>query len=162
MMRDLLPDLCDAHPGKFQLLHGPLHNYGGRSIFYGPVVTVKCFEDNSRVKELLQTPGDGHVLVVDGGGSHGRALMGDLIARSAVENGWAGVVINGVVRDVGEIALMDLGVKALGSCPVKTERRGQGEVNVPLNIFGITIMPGDYLYADLNGVIISRQQLTLP
>jgi len=149
------PDLCDANEDLVQVLELPFRNLGGRKAFGGEVVTVKCFEDNSRVKELLATPGEGRVLLVDGGGSLRKALMGDLIAASAVQNGWAGVVIYGAIRDVDAIAASDLGVQALGATPLKTERRGLGDVDMPVRLAGVTIKPGDYLYADNNGVIVS-------
>ena len=161
-MLDLLPDLCDQHPGKFQLLKMDFNAYGKKRIFYGQVVTVRCFEDNSRVKELLATPGEGKVLVVDGGGSLQRALLGDLIAQSALDNHWEGVVINGAIRDVGTIGSMALGVKALAACPLKTERKGRGESGMPLMLAGVEITPGDYLYADDNGILVAKDALELP
>lgn len=154
-MLDLLPDLCDAHGDQLHWLEAPLQDWGGNALFFGQVVTVKCFEDNSRVKELLATPGQGKVLVVDGGGSTRQALMGDLIAKSAVDNGWAGVVIFGAIRDAGEIATLALGVKALGVTPFKTERKGLGETGIALRLGGVNIRPGMWLYADKNGVVLS-------
>ncbi|ROQ29799.1 putative 4-hydroxy-4-methyl-2-oxoglutarate aldolase [Gallaecimonas pentaromativorans] len=154
-MLDLLPDLCDAHGDQLHWLEAPLQDWGGKALFFGQVVTVKCFEDNSRVKELLATPGQGKVLVVDGGGSTRQALMGDLIAKSAVDNGWAGVVIFGAIRDAGEIATLALGVKALGVTPFKTERKGHGETGIALRLGGVNIRPGMWLYADKNGVVLS-------
>ena len=153
------PDLCDEHADKVRVLEPLFRNFGGRSTFGGQVVTVKCFEDNSLVKEHLASPGEGRVLVVDGGGSLRRALMGDLIAASAVKNGWAGVIIYGAVRDVDAIAAMDLGVQALGCIPLKTERRGLGDLNVPVRFGGVDILPGHHIYADNNGVIVSAQAL---
>ncbi|WKE64090.1 putative 4-hydroxy-4-methyl-2-oxoglutarate aldolase [Gallaecimonas kandeliae] len=154
-MLDLLPDLCDSHGDKLALLDLPLRDLGGKACFFGQVVTVSCFEDNSRVKELLAGQGQGKVLVVDGGGSLRQALMGDLIAQSAVDNGWAGVVIHGAIRDAGTLATLALGVKALGTTPFKTARRGLGETQVSLELGGLTIKPGQWLYADLNGVVLS-------
>lgn len=153
------PDLCDAHEKDIVVLEPLFVGFGGREAFGGQVVTAKCFEDNSVVKEQLATKGNGRVLVVDGGGSLRRALMGDLIAASAVENGWSGVVIYGAIRDVDAIAEMDLGVHALGCTPLKTERRGVGDVGVTLKFAGATIKNGDYLYADNNGIIISTKSL---
>lgn len=153
------PDLCDANEDLVQVLELPFRNLGGRKAFGGAVVTVKCFEDNSKVKELLATPGEGRVLLVDGGGSLRKALLGDMIAASAVKNGWSGVVIYGAIRDVDAIAASDLGVQALGTSPLKTEKRGLGDTNVTLRIAGVTVSPGDYLYADSNGVIVSARPL---
>ncbi|WP_115718355.1 putative 4-hydroxy-4-methyl-2-oxoglutarate aldolase [Gallaecimonas mangrovi] len=158
-MLDLLPDLCDAHPEGLEWVETPMQDLGGKAIFWGQVVTVKCFEDNSRVKELLASPGQGKVLVVDGGNSLKKALMGDLIAKSAVDNGWAGVVIFGAIRDAGEIATLDLGVKALGVTPFKTERKGLGDTGVTLRCAGANIYPGQWLYADKNGIILSDSAL---
>ena len=153
------PDLCDAHESDVLVLDPVFVNYGGREAFGGEVVTVKCFEDNSLVKEQLAMPGNGRVLVVDGGGSMRRALMGDMIAESAVKNGWGGVVIYGAIRDVDAIASLDLGVQALGVIPLKTEKRGIGDLNVPVRFAGVDINPGDYLYADNNGIIVSADSL---
>src|SRR6478609_11190015 len=111
------PDLCDAHENEVLVLEPIFNNYGGRGAFGGEVVTVKCFEDNSLVKEQLALPGNGRVLVVDGGGSLRRALLGDMIAESATKNGWSGVVIYGAIRDIDAIADLDLGVQAIGTIP---------------------------------------------
>ncbi|MEZ5539422.1 MAG: ribonuclease E activity regulator RraA [Pseudomonadales bacterium] len=158
-MKISTPDLCDAHEHDVTVLEPLFGSFGGREAFGGQVVTVKCFEDNSAVKAQLATEGHGRVLVVDGGGSLRRALMGDLIAASAVQNGWSGVVIYGAIRDVDEIAAMDLGVHAMGTIPLKTERRGLGDVGVTLKIAGAVIQNGDYLYADNNGIIVSSKAL---
>jgi regulator of ribonuclease activity A len=153
------PDLCDAHEDEVVVLEPIFNNYGGRGAFGGAVVTVKCFEDNSLVKEQLALPGNGRVLVVDGGGSLRRALMGDMIAESATKNGWSGVVIYGAIRDVDAIGELDLGVQAVGVIPLKTEKRGIGDLNVPVRFAGVDISPGDYLYADNNGIIVSADSL---
>ena len=153
------PDLCDDHENVVAVLESIFVNYGGRDAFGGEIVTVKCFEDNSLVKEQLATAGNGRVLVVDGGGSLRRALLGDMIAESAVKNGWSGVVIYGAIRDVDVIASLDLGVQAIGAIPLKTEKRGIGDFNVPVRFAGVDIRPGNYLYADNNGIIISPHAL---
>lgn len=124
----------------------------------GRVVTVKCFEDNSRVKELLATDGTDKVLVVDGGASMRCALMGDLIAESAVKNNWNGVVIYGCVRDVDALATLDLGVHALAAIP-QSNRKGIGEVDINLYFGGVTIQSGDFIYADNNGIVIAKEKL---
>jgi regulator of ribonuclease activity A len=134
-------------------------SYGRRKAFGGPVTTVKCHEDNSRVKELVDTPGEGRVLVVDGGGSLRHALIGDLLAARARDNGWAGVVIHGACRDVEVLADIDVGVLALGSVPIKSVRNGEGRVDVPITFGGVSIRPGDFLYADPNGVIVADRAL---
>jgi len=155
------PDLCDAFPDKVQVLEPIFVNFGGREAFAGEVVTIKCHEDNSLVKQLAGQPGVGKVLVVDGGGSLRRALLGDLIAENAVENGWEGFVIFGCIRDVDAISSLDIGVQALASIPLKTEKRGIGDLNVSLNFAGVHIHPGDYIYADNTGIIVSADPLLI-
>lgn len=154
------PDLCDAHENEVLVLEPIFNNYGGKGAFGGEAVTVKCFEDNSLVKEQLALPGNGRVLVVDGGGSLRRALLGDMIAESATKNGWSGVVIYGAIRDVDAIADLDLGVQAIGATPLKTEKRGIGDLNVSVRFAGVEINPGDYIYADNNGIIVSADSLS--
>ena len=153
-------DLCDQHGERVQVLDSSLRHYGGRTAFHGSVVTCRCFEDNSMVKRLSQQPGEGRVLVVDGGGSLRRALLGDLIAAELRRNAWSGIVINGCVRDVDALSEIDLGILALNSVPMKTERRGQGDQEVVLRFAGATIAPGAWLYADTTGVIISAAEIT--
>ncbi len=161
-MTDITPDLCDLHADLVRVLEPMLVNYGGCEAFSGEIVTVKCFEDNSLVKEQLNTPGADKVLVVDGGGSMRRALLGDMIAESAVKQGWQGVIIYGCIRDVSAISEMPLGVQAMACVPVKTEKRGIGDLNVPVCFGGVTFNPGEYVYADSNGVLVSAQPLALP
>lgn len=158
-------DLLDDNEDKTLQVMSPsidgksFKSYGAIKSFYGQIVTVKCFEDNSRVKELLATDGAGKVLVVDGGASMRCALMGDLIAESAVKNHWNGVVIYGCVRDVDAIAELNLGVHALAAIPQKSTRKGIGEVDVPLYFGGVHIQSGHYLYADNNGIVVSETSL---
>lgn len=153
------PDLCDQYPELVRVLEPMLRNYGGRKQFGGAIVTVKCFEDNSCVKQLAGTPGEGRVLVVDGGGSMRRACLGDMLAEKASSNGWSGIIIYGCIRDVDEIRATDIGVQALGVHPVKTEKKNIGEINVPVTFGGLTFIPGEYLYADNNGVVVSAEPL---
>lgn len=153
------PDLCDEHGDDVHVLEPGLADLGGREVFHGPVRTVSCLEDNSRVKEVLATPGDGAVLVVDGGGSLKVALLGDLIAAGAVENGWAGVVIAGAVRDVEILRTLDLGVRALASVPRRSDRQGRGELDVPVTVAGVDVRPGDHLYADATGIVVASRSL---
>ncbi|CAM3931101.1 putative 4-hydroxy-4-methyl-2-oxoglutarate aldolase [Aeromonas bestiarum] len=159
MMLDLLPDLCDQHGDALQVAEPLFHNFGGKPLFYGQAVTLSCYEDNSLVRELVTRPGQGRVMVIDGGGSLRRALLGDQLAIKAAEQGWEGILIHGAVRDVGTLATLALGVKALAACPVKTEKRGQGELDAVVSFAGVTIHPGDYVYADLNGVLVSATRL---
>ena len=151
-------DLADDHP-EVQAIELQFINAGLRKRFHGPAVTVKCHEDNSLVKALVAQPGEGRIIVVDGGGSMRRALLGDMLAEQASANGWSGLVINGVIRDVDEIAATDIGVQALGRCSLKTDKRGEGQQDVAIHFGGVTINPGDYLYADNNGVLVSRSPL---
>ncbi|RJF79596.1 RraA family protein [Azospirillum cavernae] len=147
-------DLFDTFKDSARFLQPGLRDFGAVTRFSGTVVTVKCVDDNSRVKELLATPGAGKVLVVDGAGSLRCALMGDMIAASAVKNGWAGVVIWGCVRDVAELQKLDLGIKALASMPRASTRRDQGLVDVPVELPGALVNPGDALFADEDGVVL--------
>ena len=152
------PDLSDEAL-EVCALELQLVNYGQIRQFGGAVVTIKCHEDNSLVKQCVEEPGLGRVIMVDGGGSMRRALLGDLLAEKAAANGWSGLIINGVIRDVDEIGRISIGVQALGSCPIKTEKRGVGERDIDLHIGGVDIAPGDYIYADNNGVIVSKRSL---
>ncbi|WP_344201689.1 ribonuclease E activity regulator RraA [Aeromicrobium alkaliterrae] len=149
------PDLSDELGGAARVVAAGFLDFGGREVFDGPVRTVRCLEDNSRVKELLATPGEGAVLVVDGAGSLTVALLGDMIAEGAVAQGWAGVVINGAVRDVEILRTLDIGVRALGSIPRRSDRQGRGEVDVPVTIGGARVEPGDHLYADATGILVT-------
>ncbi len=158
----LTPDLCDAYPDQVNVLEPMLFNFGGHNSFSGKIVTVKCFEDNSLVKEAAGKPGKGKVMVVDGGGSMRRALLGDLIAENAVKNGWEGFVIYGCIRDVDAIGALELGVQAMAATPLKTDKRGIGDLNIPVTFGGITFNPGEYVYADNNGVIVSANRLKMP
>ncbi len=162
-MEDLLPDLCDHFEELVQVVEPMFGNYGGCETFGGEIVTIKAFEDNSLVREQVAQPGEGKVLVVDGGGSMRRAMLGDMLAEKAQNNGWAGIIIYGCIRDVNAIAELDeLGVQALGANPMKTEKLGVGQLNVPVTFGGVTFRPGEYVYADNNGVLVSPQKLELP
>ncbi len=161
-MNFVTPDLCDTYPELVRVMEPIFRNYGARSSFGGEVVTVKCYEDNSLVKEQAGLDGRGKVLVVDGGGSTRRALLGDMIAENALSNGWEGMVIYGCVRDVDVLASLNLGVQAVGAIPVKTEKRGLGDLNVSLQFAGVTVESGEFIYADNNGVIVSSTALSMP
>jgi regulator of ribonuclease activity A len=152
-------DLCDLHESNIKVAESSFRNYGGRTVFGGEIVTVSCFEDNSIVKELVATPGNDKVLVIDGGGSLQRSLLGDQLAAKAADNGWSGIIIHGAVRDIEVIAEIDIGVKALNAIPLKTEKRGVGDTNIPVTFAGVTFSPGTYVYADLNGIIVSQERL---
>ena len=150
------PDLSDLNLDA-QVLPFQFRSFGLRSSLCGPVATVRCFEDNSRVKEAVAEPGEGRVLLIDGGGSLAKALTGDLVAKSAMDNGWAGMVIVGAARDVEVINTFDFCVMALGTTPMKTEKLGRGERGICLTLGGVDVNDGDYLAGDENGVLVSRQ-----
>lgn len=149
-------DLCDAHRDDpaLRVLPPVLRSYGGVAAFAGPVATVQCFEDNSHVRAVLEQPGTGRVLVVDGGASARTALVGGNLAALAVKNGWAGIVVDGCVRDVAELESSAVGVRALGLCPMPPAKRGEGRRDVPVRIQGVAVRPGDWLLADADGVIV--------
>jgi regulator of ribonuclease activity A len=146
-------DLSDDHPDA-QVCDPVFQAFGGRPAFSGPVTTLKVFEDNALVRDAVEQPGEGRVLVVDGGGSLHTALMGDLIAGLGVANGWAGVMINGAVRDVAVLRTLDLGIKALGSNPRKSGKTGAGERDVPVSFGGITVRSGDQVTSDDDGIVV--------
>jgi regulator of ribonuclease activity A len=149
-------DLYDEHGEALASLSVQLRDFGGVRSFSGPVRTVRCFEDNGLVKAVTQTPGEGAVLVVDGGGSLRSALMGDLITAAAVENGWAGAIIHGAIRDSVAIGGLRLGVKALGTNPRKSSKTGAGVLDEAVEIGGVVFRPGATVYADEDGVLVER------
>lgn len=156
-------DLCDLHKGDdtgaFRVLPPGFASYGGRQKFAGSVSTVRCFEDNSLVKAALDTPGEGRVLLVDGGGSMRRALVGGNLAAAAAANGWAGVVVDGCVRDAAELAAAQVGIRALALMPLPTHKRGEGERDVVVHVQGVAVRPGDWLYADEDGIVVCATAL---
>jgi regulator of ribonuclease activity A len=152
-------DLYDRFETEAQVPEAGLRDYGGRIAFSGRIATVKCFEDNSRLKDLSTTPGEGRVLVVDGGGSLRNALLGDMIGADLMQHGWAGAVIFGCVRDVEALKGLDFGVKALAATPRKSVRDGEGHVGLPVVFGGVTWRPGDVLFADADGVLVLSPEL---
>ncbi len=153
-------DLSDAHDGVVKHVDPIFHDYGGRPAFHGRITTLKLFEDNALVRSAVEGPGEGRVLVVDGGGSKRCALFGGNLAQLAAKNGWAGVVVYGCVRDRDELEAEAVGIKALGHHPRKSVKKGQGETDVPVTFAGVTLTPGEWLYADRDGIIISPHALT--
>ena len=151
-------DLCDEHKastdGGFRVLPPVFKDFGARTSFSGVVVTLKCHEDNTFVKAMVDSPGQGRVLVVDGGGSLRKALVGGNLGAAAARNGWAGVVVDGCVRDVAELAVCDVGIRALAAKPMPTEKRQQGQTDVPVQVQGVWVRPGDMLYADADGIVL--------
>lgn len=152
-------DLCDTHEADLHVVESMFRRYGKLIAFDGPIATVKCYEDNSKVREALSEPGDGRILVVDGGGSQRRALLGDQLAELAVKNDWKGIVINGAIRDSAAIDTLQLGVRALGTIPLKTHKRGDGQRDVSLSFAGVTFRPGEHLYADADGIVVAARPL---
>ncbi len=153
-------DLCDIHEEALQICSPVFRHYGGRRDFHGPIATLKCFEDNSLVREQLGQPGEGRVLVVDAGGSLRCAMLGDQLAQLAVDNGWAGVVMFGCIRDAVEISAMPLGVLALATHPRKSVKKGVGEVAGEVNFAGVKFRPGEWIYADEDGVVVLHDAAT--
>ena len=157
-------DLCDDHPqlledGRLAVLPPVFQHYGQRGAFCGRVTTLKVFEDNALVRSTLEAPGNGNVLVIDGGASMRRALVGGQLALLAQDNGWAGIVVDGCVRDSAEINGCDIGVRALGVHPQKSAKKGVGERNIRIVVSGVAVNPGDWVYADADGVLIAQQKL---
>lgn len=157
-------DLCDAHENDSPTTVHPLppvfRDFGSTTRFCGPVATVRCFEDNSRVKEAVESPGEGRVLVVAGGASVRRALVGGNLACAAARNGWAGIVVDGAVRDAAELNAAGIGIKALALMPLRSTKRNEGQRDVDVSMQGVAVRPGDWLYADEDGIVLSARQLT--
>ena len=156
-------DLCDAHKTSdanfFKVLPPVFKCFGAITSFKGQISTVQCYEDNTYVKAAVESAGEGRVLVVDGGASLRRALLGGNLAASAERNGWAGLVINGAVRDLAELNVCEVGIKALALNPMPTQRRNEGQRDIPVQIQGVWIRPDDWLYADADGIVVSAQTL---
>lgn len=155
----VLPDLCDEFPELVRVIEPMFMNFGGIEAFGGEIVTIKCHEDNSLVAEMVDEPGTGKVLVVDGGASMRCGLLGDNLAKKAVDNGWHGIVVYGCIRDVDIIGEMQLGVQALATHPMKSVKRGIGRRGETLHFGGVSVVPGEHLYADNNGVLVSAKPL---
>jgi regulator of ribonuclease activity A len=154
-------DLMDVYQQELQSCDIQFKNCGGRRAFWGPCKTLQCKNDNVILKKMLEETGDGSVLVVDGGGSFHTALMGDIIADIGRRNNWAGIIIHGAVRDTVALAELDFGVKALGSNPRKSRKKGEGQSNVSVSFGGITVKPGDWAYSDEDGIVIAGRELPL-
>jgi regulator of ribonuclease activity A len=152
-------DLVDAHSDVVKSCEAQFRQYGGRVRFHGPIRTVRSTEDNALLKQTLSTPGEGAVLVVDGGASLRCALVGDLIAGLGQKNGWAGLVIWGAVRDTMALATLDMGIKALGSNPWRSSKNGTGQADVPVSFGGVEFRPGHWLYSDEDGILVSSRRL---
>ena len=153
-------DLYDEYGGKLQIASPMFNDYGGNLKFCGPASTVKVFEDNSMVRAALEESGEGRVLVIDGGASLKCALLGDMLAELGKDNDWAGIIVYGCIRDSAVIANISIGVKALNTNPRKSVKKGVGERDVAVDFADVIISPGDYIYADEDGIIISSERLT--
>ena len=154
------PDLSDENP-EVKALSPILKNLGGKKVFWGKIETLQCPDDNSYIKELLNSEGVGKVLVVDASGISSVALLGDMIAEAGVKNNWSGIVINGYVRDIDVLGKLNLGIQALGAMPVRSEKKNQGQVGIDIAFGGLTFCSGDYVYADKNGLLLSKKELML-
>ncbi|MDG2060645.1 MAG: ribonuclease E activity regulator RraA [SAR86 cluster bacterium] len=152
------PDIADANP-RVRALAPILKNLGGKKNFFGKIQTIKCPDDNSLIKEQLNSPGLNRVLVVDAKGVNKVALLGDMMAKAGIKNEWSGIIINGYVRDIDILKAMDIGVQALGTIPVKSEKRSLGEVGTNISFGGLVFKPGQYIYADNNGLLLSETEL---
>ncbi len=152
-------DICDEHADRVHIADPIFRAYGGRPAFGGPITTLRVFEDNVLVRSALEEPGDGRVLVVDGAASMRCALLGDQLAALAADNGWAGVVVNGCIRDSADIAGIDIGVRALATMPLKSRKLGRGERDVTVAFAGVAFEPGHHLYADEDGLLVSADAL---
>lgn len=157
---DLCDDFCGDNCEEIQVTGATTFNsYGGESSFSGEIVTVKIFEDNQLIRDQVTSDGKGKVLVVDGGASMRRALLGDMLAAKAIENGWGGIIINGCIRDSEDMAYMKLGIMALGTHPLKTVKAGVGHTNVSITFAGLNFEPADFIYVDIDGIVISEKPL---
>jgi regulator of ribonuclease activity A len=152
-------DLSDANEGRVQIVRPGLFNFGGKSRFCGQIVTVKTDGDNSRIRELIRSPGAGKVLVVDNGASTSCAMLGDMMAAALIENGWSGAVINGCIRDSVDIGGMELGVRALGTNPLRSVKQDRGEIDVEVEFLDARFTPGEFLYSDEDGILLSPSAL---
>lgn len=161
MTHYLTTDLCDKYPDIVRVAEPIFKNFGGKTVFGGAISTVKVHEDNVLVKEALSSPGHGRVLIVDGGGSYRCALVGDLLAQLAVDNGWSGIIVYGCIRDSVAISQIQIGLKALNTHPLKSTKHGRGDKEIPTTFAGVTFFPQQYVYADADGVIVAERALSL-
>ena len=154
-------ELCDLYAEQVDVVEPIFSSFGGVSNFYGKVTTVKCFESNGLIAEVLEENGEGRVLVVDGGGAVRRGLIDAELAQLAVDNGWEGIIVYGAVRQIQQLENLDIGIHALAPIPVSADESSVGESDIPVNFGGVTFFPEDYIYADLTGIILSQEPLDL-
>lgn len=155
-MTYLTTDLCDTHEDAVRVVEPMFTSFGGKTAFHGQIATLRVFEDNSFVRKALESAGQGRVLVIDGGGSIRRALVGDQLASLGLKNDWAGIVVNGCIRDSRAIAEMDIGVFAIDTHPMKTIKKNVGEADIVVSFGDVDFVPGEWIYADEDGVIVSK------
>lgn len=160
-MRIDTSEICDIYSDQVDVVEPIFSSFGGRSSFYGKITTVKCFESNGVIAEVLEEEGRGRVLLVDGGGAVRRALIDAELAQIAVDNGWEGIIVYGAIRQLDVLEGLDIGIQALAPIPVGAENSDIGEVDTPVNFGGVTFFPEDYVYADLTGVVLSQEALDL-
>ena len=154
-------ELCDLYAEQVDVVEPIFSSFGGVSNFYGKVTTVKCFESNGLIAEVLEENGEGRVLVIDGGGAVRRGLIDAELAQLAVDNGWEGIIVYGAVRQIQQLENLDIGIHALAPIPVSADESSAGENDIPVNFGGVTFFPEDYIYADLTGIILSQEPLDL-
>ncbi len=154
-----IADLYDAHADELRVVEPMFNSYGGEHTFSGPITTLKAFEDNTFVRSMLEEPGEGKVLVVDAGGSMRCAMVGDNLAKLGIDNGWAGIIVYGCIRDSLEIGEMAIGVKAVNTNPKKSQKQNRGDQDIEVTFGGVTFVPGEYVYADPDGVAVSQRNL---
>lgn len=154
-------ELCDLYAEQVDVVEPIFSSFGGVSNFYGKVTTVKCFESNGLIAEVLEENGEGRVLVIDGGGAVRRGLIDAELAQLAVDNGWEGIIVYGAVRQIQQLENLDIGIHALAPIPVSADESSAGESDVPVNFGGVTFFPEDYIYVDLTGIILSQEPLDL-
>jgi len=152
-------DLYDKYGGDLKVALSIFKDYGAKRIFHGPISTVKTYEDNSLVRTALEEPGEGRILIVDGDESLRCAMLGDMLAKLGMENGWSGIIVFGCIRDADVIATIDIGVKALNTNPRKSLKQGLGDRDIPVSFAGITFNVGEYVYADTDGIIVSEKKI---
>lgn len=153
-------DMADDHRDLVQTADPVFRDYAGLKSFHGPIATLRCYEDNLLLRQVLSKPGEGRVMVVDGGGSIRRALIGDKLATLMLQHDWAGIVVNGAARDIENLRDMPVAIRALNVCPLKPQQTGTGEVDIEVSFAGVTFKPGAWLYADENGIIVSPKAIT--
>lgn len=154
-------ELCDLYADQVDVVEPIFSSFGGVSQFFGKVTTIKCFENNGLIAEVLEENGEGRVLVIDGGGAVRRALVDAELAQLAADNGWEGIIVYGAVRQIQQLENIDIGIHALAPIPVGADDSDVGENDIPVNFGGVTFFPEDYIYADLTGIILSQEPLDL-